>query len=150
MDWKTFSAKIKSDHSGQMQHEWAIDRAMAELQSGLNALTRLGHPFHLEPGPPPVDKPWPRMFYHEDCHGGLLVHGPEYLVDLGPGWCDTLAEARQQAGLDTQFMGRGGVHRGGLPATQMNGKTTQARPMTRDERIEFARMALEKEISSHA
>lgn len=127
-----------------------IDLATAQISDGLTALAKLGHHFHLVEGAPEISLPWPRMFYHEDCRAGVLVYGPEFLADLGPGWFDTIAEARQSAGLDTQFMGRGGVHRQGLPASIANAKVAAlARPLTKAERIEAARLALEAEVNKY-
>jgi hypothetical protein len=93
-----------------------ISAAIAEVEHGLGLLARLGHVYHLEPGPPYSLPEWPRLLFHVDAApNGRVVNSFWEARELGPGWWPTLAEAQNKEGVRAQFAGRGGVGDRSLP-----------------------------------
>lgn len=136
MNWQLFRNALANhpDHHERPQAVARIDRAVAEVRSGLEELARLGHLFHLVGGPAGVGVEWPRLVYHlEKAPRGFFCLCEEDFGFLGGyegGWHDTLDEAKHSAGMDRQFRGRGGIiPKRGLPAAAV------AREPTRLDRL---------------
>jgi hypothetical protein len=93
-----------------------ISAAIAEVEHGLGLLARLGHVYHLDPGPSYSLPEWPRILFHVDAApNGRVVNSFWEARELGPGWWPTLAEAQNKEGVRAQFAGRGGVGDRSLP-----------------------------------
>lgn len=108
--------RLQASHHHDPQACQVIQSALAEIQHGLDLLTRLGHVYHLEPGPPFDLPPWPKILFHvESAPNGRVVNSYWEAADLGPGWWPTLTEAQQREGIRAQFAGRGGIGDRSLP-----------------------------------
>lgn len=117
MDWHVLQDHLTSTHDGRPQNQRRIEHALRDVQEGLRALASLGHSYHLEEGPSPPSRGWPRTYYHlESAPQGRLINSGFDLDELGDGWYSSLDLARHMDGLRQQFLGRGGVSLGGLPA----------------------------------
>lgn len=117
MDFPGLRRHLLAMHPLDPQRQARIERALAQAEESLGALASLGHLFHLAEGSGEAFPEFPRRVFHVDAApNGRLVYGEAELAELGPGWYDTLEKAQFADGLDTQFMGRGGVNRKGLPA----------------------------------
>lgn len=102
--------KHQADHFGSLQQVEQIRLAMAAIDDGLNVLSRLGHRYHLEPGPPPLHNRWPKIMFHvEAAPNGRIVNSEYDAQELGVGWYYTLQEAQHAEGVRAQFAGRGGI-----------------------------------------
>lgn len=143
MNWQTFSDHLAAQHGTDYQAIYKITHALRAIHESLDLLAGLGHPFHLEDGPPPSQQEWPKVMFHESCHQGQLVHSQQDIDDLGDGWRPSLAEARYAHGLRQQFKGRGGVKLRDVPALLM-GQKVEGATLTREERIKAAKDALEE------
>ena len=117
MDWHVLQDNLTSQHEGAPQRQRRIEHALRDIESALSALASIGHPFHLAEGPAPPVRSWPRTYYNlEAAPEGRLVNSSFDLDELGDGWYSSLALAKHMDGLRQQFLGRGGVTLGGLPA----------------------------------
>lgn len=117
MDWKAFAAQLTGPHCDRPQVVAEIERGVQEVRAGLEVLARHGFPFHLEPGSEVSVPLWPRLAFHSKAApNGKLVNSKWDFDELGAGWFFTLGEAQHWDGNATQFTGRGGVPRDGLPA----------------------------------
>ncbi len=143
MNWTLLADHLAAAHGSDYQSIHRVRTAVQQAQEAITTLGVLGHHYHLEEGPPPPQQEWPRYMFHERCPEGLLVHGPEQQAELGDGWRQSLAEARQAHGLKVQFAGRGGVKLTDLPAVIL-GQDPEGQQLSRDERIAKARSALEE------
>lgn len=116
MDLGPLRDRLLALHIDDMQTITRIIHSVRELESGLAALARLGHPFHLETGHCPVPRTeWPSIWFHAQAapHGRSFTN--EYdLREQGPNWFPTALEAQLWDGMQTQFTGRGGVKRTGV------------------------------------
>lgn len=109
MDWKGFARPLLAAHSGRPQEMAQISEALAEGERALATLARLGHQFHLKPGPGEPPALWPRLMYHVDyAPNGRVIRDEHDHAMLGVGWYDTLEAAQHAAGADTQMTSRGG------------------------------------------
>lgn len=115
MDWRHLHCQLVASHSHSPQEAKRIELAVQATEQALGELARLGHLYHLVPGPAPEPARWPMQVYHSDGRVREVFH-PNDLLELGEGWYPTLEEARYRAGMSTQFMGRGGVKLRNLPA----------------------------------
>lgn len=143
MNWTLLSDHLAARHGTDYQSMHRVKTAVQALQEAITQLGALGHHYHLEEGPPPPQLEWPRYMFHERHPEGVLVHGPEQQAELGDGWRQSLADARQAHGLKVQFAGRGGVKLTDLPAVIL-GQDPEGRLLSRDERIASAKSALEE------
>src|SRR5262249_5696026 len=96
-----------------------VDHATRLLEEGFNMLASMGHPFHLVPGPEPSDADlwdWPKKMFALHCPEGRVCWYEAEVRELGDGWFSSWAEVQRAAGLEAQYLGRGGVTAGtGLP-----------------------------------
>lgn len=115
MDWKALSDSLAAQHPNEPQKLRLVELAVSQAREAIEHLTRMGHPFHLAPGPQPADLwSWPRVYWQADGRSRPVYH-PHDLVDLGPSWFPTLEEAQQARGRALQFAGRGGIRDRNLP-----------------------------------
>lgn len=129
MDWKAFAATLTGPHCDRPQVVAELERGVQEVRAGLEVLARHGFPFHLEPGSEVSVPLWPRLAFHsKSAPNGKLVHSSWEFDELGNGWFFTLGEAQHWDGTATQFAGRGGVPRDGLPATQSDNALVDLSP----------------------
>lgn len=112
--FSTLRSRILAEHIARPQSERRVDLALREIAVALETLSAAGHHLHLEEGPPSADT-FPRLVFHATSGIREIFH-PTDLVELGPGWYDSWAEASQAEGMAAQFAGRGGVRRIFLPA----------------------------------
>lgn len=125
MNWTLLRNQLVNlpQHHERPQSAAMIDHALAQVQSGLEQLARLGHPFHLEIGIDASQGSWPRTVYHlQKAPRGFLCLCEQDLEDVlggeAAGWFSTLEEAKHAGGMERQFT-RGGVFpAAGLPAVQ--------------------------------
>lgn len=116
MNWSSFLTHLQAKHPGEPQALAKIAHAVGMAKEGLQILTAMGHGFYLTAGAGFEAPNWPRPMFHVDAApNGRLVNSEFELEELGSGWFDTLEKAQFWDGLDTQFSGRGGVARKGLP-----------------------------------
>jgi hypothetical protein len=116
VDWNKFLIHLQSKHPGEAQNLARIAHGIGMIKEGLQMLAQMGHHYHLTAEGPLHVPDWPKMMFHVDsAPNGRLVNSEFELDDLGPGWFSTLEAAQFWDGLDTQFAGRGGVARKGLP-----------------------------------
>jgi hypothetical protein len=117
MFWPDFLSDILARHTGKPQTQRRLEIAVAEVRKGLEAMAAAGEIWHLEAGAGSIPEHWPRIMFHAlSAPAGKLVRSEFELADLGEGWYDTLAEARNFEGIQLQNAGRGGIPRRGLPA----------------------------------
>lgn len=118
MNWQAFRNKLVNQYHEQPQATARIDRALGLLREGLAELGSLGHIHHLAPGPEPQRSEWPKLLYNlEKAPRGYLCLCQEDRKLLGPGWFETLDEAKHADGMGEQFHGRGGIiPTSGLPS----------------------------------
>jgi len=103
-------AKHQADHFASLQDVEMVRQALLSIDIGLNFLSRLGHRYHLEPGPAPEVDDWPKVMFHvEAAPNGRVVNGPTEARELGSDWFFTLQEAQHAEGMRAQFAGRGGI-----------------------------------------
>jgi hypothetical protein len=114
MNWSAFSAELVGKFSTQPQNAYRVELACRQIAEGLQVLAGLGFPFHLEPGHMSGSE-WPKMMFNATAPNGVLVYGPTQQSELGEGWFDSLAKAREWHGQRTQLIGRGGKRLAGLP-----------------------------------
>lgn len=107
----TVQRRHQADHFASPQEVEQVRLAVAAVDDGLGLLARLGHRYHLEPGPPSSDgDPWPRVLFHvEAAPNGRIVDGPQAARELGSDWWPTLHEAQHAEGYRAQMAGRGGI-----------------------------------------
>jgi hypothetical protein len=116
MSFHVLRDSLTSLHPDAPQVQRVIEHALADVWGALSRLSSLGHHYHLEEGPAPQVREWPRVMYHlEACRDGRVVNSHWDYEELGPGWYSSLAEAKYRAGLEAQFAGRGGVRVPNLP-----------------------------------
>lgn len=108
MNRQKLHTQLVTEHGHGTQKAAALDMALRALEESLATMTRLGHSFHLVPGPEPLEAPWPRLFYHSDGRVREVIDLQAF-QELGPGWAESLALAQYLAGMAVQFEGRGGV-----------------------------------------
>lgn len=109
MNWPRFRNALTTQYHEQPQHTRRIELAVESLRHGLEELARLGHVFHLAEGPAPAAVDFPRLMFHlTAAPRGHLVLCREDAEFLGPGWFDTLDEAKHADGMGQQFK-RGGI-----------------------------------------
>lgn len=109
-------SRLQAQHHHDLQSCQTISAALAEVEHGLGMLARVGHVYHLEPGPSYPLPEWPRILFHvSSAPNGRVVNSPWEALELGDGWWPTLAEAQNKEGVRAQFMGRGGVGDRSLP-----------------------------------
>lgn len=99
--------------SGKPQARTECELALRELEAALATLAKHGLVYHLEPGIPSPQAPWPCRVFHIDQPAGRVVNSQWDLDDLGPGWYPSLEAAAHADGVATQFAGRGGIARQG-------------------------------------
>lgn len=116
MKLSELSTRLQASHHHDLQACATILAAVGAVENGLALLARLGHVYHLEPGPPYELPEWPRVLFHvENAPNGRVVNSWWEANDLGPGWWPTLAEAAHREGVRAQFAGRGGIGDRSLP-----------------------------------
>ena len=116
MNWPLLRNSLANQYHEQPQVVAKIDHALSSVRSGLEQLAALGHLMHLCEGAAPVAKEWPRMVYSLSHPRGYLCLCEQDFVLLGPGWFNTLDEAKHADGMGAQFR-RGGIFpKAGLPA----------------------------------
>lgn len=129
MDLSALRARLQGEHHSSPQDCEAIRHAADGISNGLDALARLGHLYHLEPGPPVPGEIWPRLMFHaEAAPNGRLVASPYEAYELGTGWFFTLAEAQHAEGMRAQFAGRGGIGDRSVPMLLNGAVGPQAEP----------------------
>lgn len=117
MQWSDFLSDLLARHTGKPQAQRQLELAVAAVRRGLEAMAANGEVWHLEAGIGEESGHWPRIMFHAlAAPAGRLVRSEFELADLGEGWYDTLAEARNFEGVQVQNQGRGAVPRHGLPA----------------------------------
>lgn len=142
MDWSGFRRHILAQHSGKPQDLMALDFAIREAESGLGVLARLGHLFHLAPGPGEPYGEFPRLVFHlTSAPNGRLARDEFELWDFGDGWFDSLEEAQLADGYAAQMRGRGGRQRPGLPAILEKGPSLEEVLAARHEEYRKQRAA---------
>lgn len=115
-------SRLQAQHYASPQEVQLVLSSLRDIESALNALTRLGHVYHLEPGPPYELPEWPRVLFHvTSAPNGRVVRSSWEAIELGYGWWPTLEEAQQKEGIKTQFRGRGGVNDRALPMVMDGG-----------------------------
>lgn len=112
--FSTLRARLLAQHIASPQRERLVELALAQIETALVELGRHGHQVHLAEGPGDVDS-YPRLVFHASAGIREIFH-PSDLLELGPGWYDSWAQAQQAEGMAAQFAGRGGVRRVFLPA----------------------------------
>ena len=116
MKLNELSTRLQAEHHHDQQACLTISAAVAEVEHGLGFLARLGHVYHLEPGPAYDLPEWPRLLFHvTSAPNGRVVRSWWEARDLGPGWWPTYAEAQYKEGVRAQFAGRGGIGDRSLP-----------------------------------
>ncbi len=111
-------------HHERPQQTALIDHALAQVRSGLEQLSAMGHHFHLVEGATGTVAEWPRTVFHlEKAPLGFLCLCEQDFEDVlggeASGWFNTLDEAKHASGMDKQFT-RGGVFpTAGLPTVQV-------------------------------
>lgn len=119
MDWAGLRRQLIGEHSGDQRDVAYLQIALADAERALDQLARMGHQFHLEPGPGSPLAEWPRMMFHvTSAPNGRLIRSVYEQWDLGDGWCDSLEEAQIRDGEAQQFRGRAGVNRRALPVVR--------------------------------
>ncbi len=73
-----------------------VEVALREVEDALVRLARLGHLFHLAEGEGDEPEEWPKVVWHADGRS-WEAYDPGHLAELGEGWHETLAEAKQVA-----------------------------------------------------
>ena len=108
---------LLSTHAHHPQNARRVELALREIEISIGELAKLGHVYHLAEGQESstLADEFPKLVWHEDGRSREVLSKWE-LLELGPGWHSTLAEARQAHGMSTQFLGRGGIKRSNLPA----------------------------------
>ncbi len=112
--WQILRNQLAGAHVSSPQDAKLVEVALREVEDALVRLARLGHLFHLAEGEGDEPEEWPKVVWHADGRS-WEAYDPGHLAELGEGWHETLAEARQQAGLRAQFIGRGGRRMTALP-----------------------------------
>lgn len=108
--------RLQALHHHNPQAVMTVSAAVAEVEHGLGLLARLGHVYHLEPGPSYSLPEWPRLLFHvQAAPNGRVVHSWWEARELGVGWWPTLQEAQHKEGVRAQFAGRGGIGDRSLP-----------------------------------
>lgn len=116
MKLNELSTRLQAEHHHDQQACLTISAAVAEVEHGLGFLARLGHVYHLEPGPAYDLPEWPRLLFHiTSAPNGRVVRSWWEARDLGPGWWPTFSEAQYKEGVRAQFAGRGGIGDRSLP-----------------------------------
>jgi len=141
MNWQAFSAELIAKFSDKPQNSAKVELACRQVAEGLQVLAGLGVPFHLVPGHVSGAE-WPKTMFHATAPNGLIVYGPTQAGELGEGWFDSVAKAREWHGRKIQFIGRGGQRMPGLPvviaATRQESLTNVERdlPVAKDSPAE--------------
>jgi len=118
MDWKGLRRQLESQHPGNPQVLARIDHALKAAEEALTGLALVGHRFWLTTTEQAPFPDWPRMLFHLNAApNGRLVLSEFEAEELGPGWFDSLEKSQHWDGVETQFAGRGGVPRSGLPSS---------------------------------
>ena len=141
--------KLHALYPDKPQECLVIDKALREVETGLQVLSRLGHVYHLAVGPCPdeIANAWgPRVYWHADGRCKECWH-PRDLEELGEGWAETFEKAKLLQGMAQQFAGRGGVRSGNLPAVMSELWVQLASPADReaDRKARIAAWKKEKE-----
>ena len=120
MNLKALKDFLQSKHPHDVRRNAVVEHSLQRVEEGLQALAGIGHHFHLAEGHKPVVAGWPRKLFHlQAAPNGRLFMDEEQLEEAGGlagGWRANALEAQLWDGSETQFAGRGGVPRKGLPA----------------------------------
>lgn len=136
MNWRAFRVRLQAEHHQSSQKVAEIELACHQAENALQLFARLGHQFHLAPGPEPEADGWPKILFHVDsAPNGRLVRNEYEAEELGDGWFDNLNDAQHNYGMKTQFAGRGGVGLRSLPVA--SGPATEATSMAEQMIREF-------------
>lgn len=111
MDWRQ---RVLAEYFNHTQKYHLAQMAIKELEESLQKLRCMGFPLHVEEGPPPPTKEWPRFVFHIR-QGARECSCEAEFKELGPDWFYTIEEARYAAGEAKQWQ-RGGVFSKSLPA----------------------------------
>jgi hypothetical protein len=108
--------RLHAEHHHNLQGVYTISAALAEIEHGLELLSKLGHVYHLERGAPYEIPEFPRILFHvTSAPNGRVVRSSWEAIELGFGWWPTLQEAQHKEGIRAQFRGRGGIGDRSLP-----------------------------------